>query len=331
MASSTCLVTGGAGFIGSHVAANLILSGHRVVIADDLSGGAERNVPEGAVFRQGDVANEVFVEELFREFEFTHVYHLAAYAAEGLSHFIRRFNYRNNLIGSVNLINASVKASVECFIFTSSLAVYGSIGSPFTEEMIPSPEDPYGIAKYAVELDLHAAHRLFGLNYVIHRPHNVYGPRQNLGDKYRNVIGIFMNHVMKNLPLPIFGDGSQTRAFSYIDDVARVIAISGFREFAYNRVFNVGSDEHFTVLELAKVVSEVMGAEPNIRFLRARDEAPHAYSKHERCREVFGDILTHVELREGLRRMAEWARQCGPSTPSEFGEIEIRTNLPEGW
>ena len=131
--------------------------------------------------------------------------------------------------------------------------------------------------------------------------------------------------------MPIFGDGTQTRAFSYIDDVARVIARSGLLESAYNRVFNVGSDEHFTVLQLAETVSDVMGVERNIRFLRARDEVPHAFSSHERCRATFVDCLTNVDLRTGLQRMAEWARQRGPMTPSEFGAIEVRINLPEGW
>ena len=331
MESSLCLVSGGAGFIGSHVAANLIATGQRVVVVDDLSGGYERNVPTGALFRRGDITNEHFVAELFREFAFSHVYHLAAYAAEGLSHFIRRFNYQNNLIGSVNLINQSVNTNVKCFVFTSSVAVYGNQVSPFKEETIPSPEDPYGIAKYAIELDLHAAHRLFGLNYVIHRPHNVYGARQNLGDKYRNVIGIFMNNAMQNKPMPIFGDGAQTRAFSYIDDVARIIACSGFRDSAYNRVFNVGSDQQTTILELAEAVSDAMGVERNIRFLRARDEVTHAYSNHDRCHEVFADCLTNVGLREGLQRMAQWAKSEGPMTPSEFGAIEVRMNLPEGW
>lgn len=331
MTNSICLVTGGAGFIGSHVAEALLSIGHQVVVADDLSGGSEKNLPSGAIFRRGDVADEKFVSSLFREFRFSHVYHLAAYAAEGLSHFIRRFNYRNNLIGSMNLINESVTSGVECFVFTSSLAVYGRLPSPFTEEMIPSPEDPYGIAKYAVELDLHAAHRLFGLNYVIHRPHNVYGERQNIGDKYRNVIGIFMNHAMQNKPLPVFGDGTQTRAFSYVNDVARVIAESGFREAARNQTFNVGSDAHYTVLELAKAVSEAMDVECQIRHLKPRDEVPHAWSRHERCREVFGDCLTNIGLVEGLRRMGDWARRNGPVAPSEFGAIEIRKNLPEGW
>jgi UDP-glucose 4-epimerase len=326
-----CLVTGGAGFIGSHVATSLLRKGRRVVIADDLSGGSEKNLPHGSVFRRGDVSNENFTAELFREFPFTHVYHLAAYAAEGLSHFIRRFNYRNNLIGSVNLINESVIAKVKCFVFTSSLAVYGRGQSPFHEEMVPAPEDPYGIAKYAVELDLHAAHRLFGLNFVIHRPHNVFGERQNIGDKYRNVIGIFMNNAMQNKPLPIFGDGSQTRAFSYVDDVANVIAESGFRESAWNQVFNVGADQHYTILELAEAVSKAMNVEANIRFLKPRDEVPHAWSSHERCREMFADCLTNVGLDEGLRRMAAWARGCGPMAPQEFSAIEIRRNLPEGW
>ena len=163
---------------------------------------------------------------LFEAERFDYVYHLAAYAAEGLSHFIRRFNYRDNLIGSVNLINEAVKHDVKCFVFTSSIAVYGAGQLPMDEAMIPLPEDPYGISKYAVELDLRAAHEMFGLNYVIFRPHNVYGEGQNLGDRYRNVLGIFMNQIMQGLPLTIFGDGEQTRAFSYISDVAPYIARS---------------------------------------------------------------------------------------------------------
>ena len=169
------------------------------------------------------------------------------------------------------------------------------------------------------------------LNSVIHRPHNVFGERQNIGDKYRNVIGIFMNLAMQKQPLPIFGDGSQTRAFSYIEDVASVIARSGFREAAFNQVFNVGADQEYTVLELAEAVSAAMGVELNIRFLRARDEVPHAFSSHVRCREMFGDCLSHIGLKEGLQRMANWARTRGPMSPKEFTEIEIRKNLPEGW
>ena len=152
------------------------------------------------------------------------MYHLAAYAAEGLSHFIKRFNYNNNLIGSVNLINAAINHDVKCFVFTSSIAVYGAGQSPMSEDMTPVPEDSYGISKLAVEQELRVSHEMFGLNFVVFRPHNVYGERQNIGDRYRNVVGIFMNQLLRGEPMTIFGDGTQERAFTHIDDVAPIIA-----------------------------------------------------------------------------------------------------------
>src|SRR5580700_7399155 len=237
---SNVLVTGAAGFIGSHVAAHLLKQGHAVVGLDDLSGGFEDHVPHGTHFVRGSITDLELVNRLFAEHQFEHVFHLAAYAAEGLSHFIKHFNYTNNLLGSVNLINASVNTGVKCFVCTSSIAVYGRNQLPMTEEAVPQPEDPYGIAKYAVELDLREAHEMFGLNYVVFRPHNVYGELQNIGDRYRNVIGIFMNQIMQGQPMTIFGDGKQTRAFSYIDDVAPVIAVSVARPESYNQIFNVG-------------------------------------------------------------------------------------------
>ena len=143
-------------------------------------------------FLKGSIRDPGFVATIWKDRKFDYVYHLAAYAAEGLSHFIRRYNYETNLVGSINLINQSVIGEVKCFVFTSSIAVYGPGQTPMTEAMVPRPEDPYGISKYAVELDLEAAHKMFGLNYVVFRPHNVYGEHQNIADKYRNVIGIFM-------------------------------------------------------------------------------------------------------------------------------------------
>lgn len=207
-----CLVTGGAGFMGSHLARDLSIIGYEVIVLDDLSGGFVKNVPDGVTFIKGSVNESKLLEELFKKYNFDYVFHLAAYAAEGLSHFIRHFNYENNLIGSVNLINLSIKHKVKCFVFTSSIAVYGENQLPMTEDTMPHPEDPYGISKYAVELDLQAANKMFGLNYIIFRPHNVYGEKQNIWDKYRNVIGIFMNCIIKKQPQPIFGDGTQKRA-----------------------------------------------------------------------------------------------------------------------
>jgi UDP-glucose 4-epimerase len=324
------LITGGAGFIGSHVVKHCLGLGHEVVVLDDLSGGFEDHIPAGAVFVQGSVTDHELVTKLFAEWRFDYVYHLAAYAAEGLSHFIRRFNYHTNLIGSINLINESVKHKVKCFVFTSSIAVYGKGQLPMTEEMVPEPEDPYGVSKYAVELDLRAAHEMFGLNYVVFRPHNVYGENQNIGDKYRNVIGIFMNQIMQGKSLTVFGDGTQSRAFSYIDDVAIPIAHAVNVGAAYNQVFNVGADKPYSVNELATVVCEEFGVEPNIMHLSARNEVLHAYSDHSKSRRVFGEP-TGIDLKEGIARMAAWARRVGARQSQEFGNIEITEKLPDGW
>lgn len=326
------LVTGGAGFIGAHTVNHLISLGHEVVVLDDLSGGFIENVNPKATFVKGTINDYELIIQLFETHNFEYVYHLAAYAAEGLSHFIRRFNYQNNLIGSINLINASIKHKVKCFVFTSSIAVYGTQTLPMIETAQPLPEDPYGVAKYAVELDLKTAHEMFGLDYIVFRPHNVYGEYQNIGDRYRNVIGIFMNQLMQDIPLTIYGDGLQTRAFSYIDDVAPHIAKSVEIPEAYNQIFNIGGDISYTVKELAQTVMEVMGIEGNIRHVEARNEVVHAHADHEKVKKVFNiqenDL---VKLKEGLQKMVEWVKQHGARKTPKFEGIEILEKLPPVW
>ncbi len=324
------LVTGGAGFIGSHLVDSLLERGHEVVALDDLSGGFVDNVNPKAKFVEGSVTNVGLVEDLFREHRFDYVFHLAAYAAEGLSHFIKRFNYENNLIGSVNLINCSVNYDVKCFVFTSSIAVYGKNQLPMTEELLPMPEDSYGIAKLAVEKELAICHEMFGLNYIVFRPHNVYGERQNIGDKYRNVVGIFMNQILQGQPLTIFGDGKQTRAFSYIKDVAPVMAQSVDVKAAYNNIFNVGADTPYTVNELAERVAEAMGAKVTLKHLQARNEVVDAYSTHDKSKKFF-NIGEPVPLEKGLAPMAEWVKKVGARESSKFKNIEIPKNLPPSW
>ncbi len=326
------LLTGGAGFIGSHVADELIKLGYEVLILDDLSGGFRENVNPGASFIEGSVTDTELINKIFQENKIEYVFHLAAYAAEGLSHFIRKFNYENNLIGSVNLINASIRNKVRCFVFTSSIAVYGKNQLPMTEDTTPQPEDPYGISKLAVEQDLKAAHEMFGLNYVIFRPHNVYGERQNIGDKYRNVVGIFMNQIMQNQPLTIFGDGEQTRAFSYIGDIAPIIAKSIGVPAAYGQIFNIGADVPYTVNHLANETIKAMAAEDKypINHLPARNEVVDAYSAHEKVRNILG-YKTNFSLEQGLKRQADWAKKTGAKKSKDFDNIEITEKLPPSW
>ncbi len=325
------LVTGAAGFIGSHLIRELSKYSINIIALDDLSGGYKENIPQEITFIEGSINDVTLMSELFTKYKFDYVYHLAAYAAEGLSHFIRRFNYENNLIGSINLINESVKHNVKCFVFTSSIAVYGANQVPMREDMTPIPEDPYGIAKLAVEFDLKNAQDMFGLNYVIFRPHNVYGEFQNIGDKYRNVVGIFMNQILQDKPFTIFGDGEQQRAFSYVGDIVDIIAESAWTENAYNEIFNVGADIPFTVNTLAKEVCNAL-QKPDfpIRHLEARNEVKIAYSDHSKAKKYFGE-REHTSLQKGLVKMANWVLKVGARESKKFKNIEINKNVPPLW
>lgn len=325
------LVTGGAGFIGSHVAEHLLRCGHRVTVVDDLSGGRADNVVPGIELVTGSITDVTFIERLFEAGRFDYVFHLAAYAAEGLSHFIKRYNYTNNLLGSVTLINAAVNSGVKCFVFTSSIAVYGASPPVPVGEATPAhPDDPYGIAKLAVEQELRISQAMFGLDFVVFRPHNVYGERQAIGDKYRNVVGIFMNQILRGTAMTIFGDGRQTRAFSYIADVAPIIAESVDVPAARNRVFNIGADQPYAIVDLAAAVARALGVAPEVVHVPPRSEAVHTYANHHRVREVFGNRPTH-DLEEGLRRTATWVKAHGARTTKPFAAIEVTKNFPATW
>src|SRR3990167_9555845 len=216
MEKNKVLITGISGLIGSHMAEYLVSKGYDVSGIDNLSGGYKENVPLEVNFWNGDLGDKRFIAQVFKKNKPDYVYHFAAYAAEGLSPFIRNFNYQNNLVCSASVINECIKNDVKKIIFTSSMAVYGEGKPPFKETDIPHPIDPYGISKYAVELDLECAYSQFGLNYTIVRPHNVIGIRQNIWDKYRNVMGIWIRRVLRGESICIFGDGTQERAFSDI-------------------------------------------------------------------------------------------------------------------
>jgi UDP-glucose 4-epimerase len=199
-----------------------------------------------------------------------------------------------------------------------------------TEDMTPVPEDSYGIAKLACEQELKVSHQMFGLDYVVFRPHNVYGERQNIGDRYRNVVGIFMNQLLKGETMTIFGDGAQKRAFTHINDVAPIIAESVDFPAARNQIFNVGADVPFTVNELAKVVAAALDVECRVKHLEARNEVKCAFSDHSKAERVFGK-RKKTTLEAGIAAMARWVQSHGARESNVFNDIEIMKNLPASW
>lgn len=328
------VVTGGAGFIGSHVAEILLQQGHEVLVIDDLSGGFEENVPPAAQFERRSVLDPL--DCLFESYRPQVVYHLAAYAAEGLSHHIPVFNFMNNTVATANVLAAAYRAGAKHFVFTSSIAAYGHPrdNQAFDESMACVPCDPYGAAKLACEHYVESFYRYFGTpTYTIFRPHNVFGPRQNISDPYRNVVGIFMAAVLRKQPMPVFGDGTQTRSFSYITLVARCIAEAPMTLEAHNSVFNVGGDVPMSVGELARRIAEVMGVTAHIRYLPPRLEVEHAHCRHDRAHAAFpAAYADEVGIDAGLAKMAEYVRSRPLPRVTECpSPIEISDLLPVSW
>lgn len=324
------LITGVAGLIGSHMAKYLLDKGYKVYGIDDLSGGYEDNVDYRTNFYCGSLTDKKWFDAIFESIKPSYVYHFAAYAAEGLSPFIRSFNYQNNLIASVNVINNCVKYNAK-IIFTSSMAVYGEGEPPFKETDFPRPLDPYGIAKYAVEMDLACAKAQFGLKYSVVRPHNVIGIRQNIWDKYRNVIGIWIRQVLNEESISIFGDGTQERAFSDIK-----FCLEPFEKLMFNHdgeVFNLGCPKQYPLNEVAETLSGVareFGYSPNIKHLEQRHgEAKYAYCNHEKAEKVLG-FKDETNLEQTIREMFEWA-MAQPNKDVKKMPYEIEKEMYEYW
>lgn len=328
---SRIIVTGCAGLLGSHLTRHLLDKGHEVFGIDDLSGGYVENVDPRLVFHQVNLVDQKTVGQIFKDTKPDYVYHFAAYAAVGLSPFIRNFNYTNNVVASANVINSCINGGVKKIIFSSSMDVYGSeCRSPYTEDMVPSPEDPYGIAKYAVELDLKHASRLFGLNYSIVRPHNVFGIYQNIWDKYRNVLGIWIRQTLSGQPITIYGDGSQIRSFSdikyYMEPFESLMTL-GDRE-----IYNIGADSKISILEASKMfcsVSQKLGYTTSVVHLEARDEVQIAYCDHSKA-------IEHLNFKDGtnfedlIEKMFVWAASQ-PQRPVKLMPYEVEKNLYGFW
>ena len=303
------LITGVAGLIGSRLA-DYIIENHpevHVIGMDDLSGGYEENVNPKVDFWQMDLVNHP-IENCFQYHKPDYVFHFAAYAAEGLSPFIRQYNYENNLVATARIINQCIKHDVKRLVFTSTMAVYGhGNGDVFDESQIPCPIDPYGIAKYACEMDIKVAGEQHGLDWCIIRPHNVYGIKQNIWDKYRNVLGIWMYQHMNGEPMTIFGDGTQKRAFSYIDDCLEPLWKSSQQENCSKEIINLGGTVHYTINEANEILKSVINGGETV-YKEQRHEVKNAVPSWKKSAQLLG-YEDKTYLHEGLSKMWEWAQK----------------------
>ena len=335
----TVVITGCAGLLGSHFSRYLIAGGYRVIGIDNLSGGYKEYLPNRDTFANADSFEFVpidlcnsapIINEIFNREKPVACFHFAAYAAEGLSPFIRCYNYENNVIASMNIINACINNDTK-LIFTSSMAVYGNQEPPFVEEMLPQPIDPYGVAKYAVEMDIKIAGEQHGLRYNIIRPHNVVGIYQNIWDRYRNVVGIFICRVFENKPILIYGDGKQTRAFSdiefYMDPFERLI------DDHDGETYNIGADKAYTILELAGAVKRAAAWHGfnniKIEHVEPRHEVKHAHSDHTKARKELG-FADNTLLIKSVDDMFGWAKG-EPKREQRTMKYEVEKGIYDYW
>lgn len=328
----TALITGCGGLLGNHYSRFLLQKGYTVIGVDDLSGSYKEYLPTGDNFYFHKLKleeNPNSLSKLFEEHQPSTVYHFAAYAAEGLSPFVRRYNYTNNVLASVTVINNCIKFGSK-LVFTSSMAVYGSQTPPFTEDLNPSPYDPYGIAKYAVEMDIKQAGDHLGLQYSIIRPHNVVGIYQNIWDKYRNVIGIFIRRTLNKEPILVYGDGEQTRAFSDVKYYMEPFHL--LEKTQDGETFNIGADNYWTLNHVAETVQKIgakHGYNNTIKHVEPRHEVKHAHCNHDKAKTIL-KFKDETDLETLVESLFLWA-QDQPPQPMRIMEYELTDGIYEYW
>lgn len=326
------LITGVAGLLGSRLA-DYILNNtpYKVIGIDDLSGGYIENVPKNVDFYKFNLTDLQGLDDLFQRIKPDIVYHFAAYAAEGLSPFIRKYNYENNLISSTNLITCSIKHDIKRFVFASSMSVYGDkYKPPFHEDLQQYPIDPYGVAKFSVEQDLEIAYKQHGLKYTIVRPHNFYGQNQNIWDKYRNVLGIWMYQIINNMQPTIFGDGEQVRAFSYVDDSLIPFWNASQKDECIGEIINLGGIKEYTINEACNTLLKVTNTNLKPLYLEERHEAKHAWSTWEKSVKLL-DFKHKIDLEEGLTKMWKWAKTQPNRERFIWPKYELEKGIYEFW
>jgi len=325
------LITGVAGLLGSRLADWIVENKPEVEIVgiDDLSGGYIENVNPKIKFYQTNLL-EKSISVIFEIEKPDYVYHFAAYAAEGLSPFIRTYNYQNNLVVTAGIVNECIKHNIKRLVFTSTMAVYGhGNGNIFDENQIPCPVDPYGIAKYGCEMDIKVAGEQHGLDWCIIRPHNVYGIKQNIWDKYRNVLGIWMYQHMNNEPMTIFGDGEQKRSFSFIDDCLESLWKSSQQENCSKEIINLGGTKHYSINEANSILRDVIKNGVTV-YKEQRHEVKVAVPTWQKSVELLG-YEDKTSLYDGLSKMWEWAQTQPKRERFVWDNYEIEKGIYSFW
>jgi UDP-glucose 4-epimerase len=324
-------ISGVAGFLASHLADKFIAEGHEVVGCDNFIGGYPDNVSSSVDFRPLD-CNDYRISKAMAGCDV--VYHLAATAHEGLSVFSPHENTRNGILATTGMISAAIQARVKRFIFTSSMARYGTQDTtPFTEDMIPKPQDPYGIGKYASELVLKNLAETHDMEYVIAVPHNIIGPRQKYDDPFRNVASIMINLMLQGRQPYIYGDGSQERCFSYFTDDIEPLYKMAFADNVVGEIINIGLDrEVITILELCLLLAELLDFDVEPIFTQGRPREVHiAHCSADKARRLLG-YSPKVLLVDGLQEMIQWIKLRGVKPFKYHLDIEIESDkTPRTW
>jgi len=332
MTSRKFLVTGIAGFMGSHIADALIEKGYEVVGIDNLVGGYKENVPSQVDFLQADLNHLDSIKNFFRGVDT--VVHTACTAYEGLSVFSPNLVTRNTFQITASTLTASIQNNVRKFVNMSSMARYGTQETiPFSEEMVPNPQDPYGIAKYASELLLKNCSETHGMAQVTVVPHNIIGPRQKYDDPYRNVASIMINRMIQGKQPIIYGSGEQKRCFSFMSDVVKPIVAVCETEVVDGLVVNIGPDEEFiTINKLAEKIASILDFSLDPIYLPERPrEVLNANCSAELARRLL-NYETKTTLEEGLSQLVEWIKLKGAKKFNYHLPIEIiTTSTPKTW
>ena len=327
------LITGVAGLLGSQLADWIIQNkkDYQVIGIDNLFGGYKENINKDVIFYKRELSTDD-LSDLFEKYNFEYVYHFAAYAAEGLSPFIRKFNYSNNILSTVNIINNCINYNVKRLIYTSSMSVYGHGDmkyNRFDENDICAPIDPYGISKYACEMDIKVAGEQHDLDWCIIRPHNIYGEKQNIWDKYRNVIGIWMNKIKNNEPILIYGDGEQIRAFTYIEDDLEPLWNAAILPEASKQIINLGGIIPYTINETCNVLCNITKYN-NIKYVEQRHEVKWAVPTYQKSIDIL-KFKQITDLETGITKMWEWAKEQPNRPQYKWDNYEIDKKIYSYW